>query len=91
MFSLSSSGKKPDSTKFLCQNQAFCFIIHLKSLIDQAKRLNDHPICLIYQPKSLVDEAKSIAEEAFCFNDEVNSVMDEVFWVVLEVSNQLFN
>ena len=79
MFSLSSSGKKPDSTNFQYQNQAFCFINHPKSLIDQAKSLNDHPICLNDHPKSLVDEAKSVVDAVICFIDEVNRVMDEGF------------
>ena len=86
MFSLSSSGKKPDSTNFQYQNQAFCFINHPKSLIDQAKSLNDHPICLNDHPKSLVDEAKSVADDVICFIDEVNRVMDEGFRVDLEIS-----
>ena len=85
MFSLISSGKKPDSTKFQYQNQAFCFINHPKSLIDQAKSLNDHPICLVNHPKSLVDEAKSVVDEVICFINEVNRVIDEGFWVVLEI------
>ena len=86
MFSLSSSGKKPDSTNFQYQNQAFCFINHPKSLVNQAKSLNDHPICLNDHPKSLVDEAKSVADEVICFIDEVNRVMDEGFRVDLEIS-----
>ena len=86
MFSLSSSGKKPDFTNFQYQNQAFCFINHPKSLIDQAKSLNDHLICLVNHPKSLVDEAKSVVDEVICFIDEVNWVIDEGFRVDLEIS-----
>ena len=91
MFSLSSSGKKPDSTNFQYQNQAFCFINQAKSLINQAKSLNDHLICLNDHPKSLIDEAKSVVDKDICFIDEAIRVIDEAFWVVLGLSRELFN
>ena len=90
MFSLSSSGKKPDSTNFQYQNQAFCFINHPKSLVNQAKSLNDHPICLINHVKSLVDQVKSVVDQAICFFDEVMRILDEGFRVGLEVVRILF-
>ena len=97
MFSLSSSGKKPDSTKFQYQNQAFCFINHPKSLIDQAKSLNDHLICLNDHPKSLVNQAKSLNDHPICLVnhpkslvDEAKSVVDEVICFIDEV-NRVMN
>ena len=83
MFSLSSSGKKPDSTKFQYQNQAFCFINHPKSLVDEAKSVVDEVICFI-------DEVNRVMDEGFRVDLEISWILI-IYLVLITADNSKSN